>query len=367
MIEKSKIFCGAKTWLEGPAVEQFRRVMTLPGIVQGAAFPDLHPGRGVPVGAAFLSENIIYPALIGNDIGCGMTLFATGVTERKFKKDKLFRRLGNEPENALKTASSRILESMTQTVEDPENMLGTLGHGNHFAEFLAVDKVIDREKCDALNINKNDVLLLIHSGSRCYGEMLWRAIAAVHGDKGLPFDSPDGKSYLEDHAELIQWASFNRRLIGSALGEMAACGLSEILNATHNSITPLGKNCFIHRKGASNVESGTPVIVAGSRGSSSYLVSPRGDGAENLHSIAHGAGRKWNRQSTRDRVRAKYDDIQQLLKTKAGSAVICPDKDLLYEEAPEAYKDVNTVIADLQTFELADVLAELRPLVNIKP
>lgn len=367
MIGKSKIFCGQKTWLEGPAVEQFKRVMTFPGIVQGAAFPDLHPGRGVPVGAAFLAENIIYPALIGNDIGCGMTLFATKVNERKFKKDKLFRRLGSDPEKALKAAAGRILEAMTQTVDDPENMLGTLGHGNHFAEFLAVDKVIDREKCEALNINKNDVLLLIHAGSRCYGEMLWRAVAAIHGDKGLAVDSPAGESYLKDHAALIEWASFNRRLIGSALGEMTACELTEILNATHNSITPWGKNCFIHRKGASNVESGTPVIVAGSRGTCSYLVSPCGDGEENIYSVAHGAGRKWNRQSTRDRVRAKYDDIQQLLKTKAGSAVICPDKDLLYEEAPEAYKDVSTVIADLQSFNLANVLAELRPIVNIKP
>ena len=76
---------------------------------------------------------------------------------------------------------------MTERVADPENMLGTLGHGNHFAEFLAVEKVIDEEKCGALNIKKSDVLLLIHAGSRCYGEMLWREVAAKHGDKGLEF------------------------------------------------------------------------------------------------------------------------------------------------------------------------------------
>ena len=99
----SNIYCGQKTWLEGPAVEQFKRVMEFPGIIQGAAFPDLHPGRGVPVGAAFLSEKVIYPALIGNDIGCGMTLFATGIKEHKFKKDKLFRRLGSEVETSLQS------------------------------------------------------------------------------------------------------------------------------------------------------------------------------------------------------------------------------------------------------------------------
>ena len=94
MTDGSTIFCGRKTWLEGPAVEQFERVLTFPGILRGAAFPDLHPGRGVPVGAAFLAREVIYPALIGNDIGCGMTLFSLGCTEHKFKKDKLFRRLG---------------------------------------------------------------------------------------------------------------------------------------------------------------------------------------------------------------------------------------------------------------------------------
>ena len=139
----SNIYCGKKTWLEGPAVEQFKRVITFPGIIQGAAFPDLHPGRGVPVGAAFLSEKVIYPALIGNDIGCGMTLFATGIKEYKFKKDKLFRRLGSEVETSLQSGALELLNSMTERVADPENMLGTLGHGNHFAEFLAVEKVID--------------------------------------------------------------------------------------------------------------------------------------------------------------------------------------------------------------------------------
>ena len=367
MDKKSNIYCGRKTWLEGPAVEQFKRVMEFSGIIQGAAFPDLHPGRGVPVGAAFLSEKIIYPALIGNDIGCGMTLFATGIKEHKFKKDKLLRKLGSEVEDTLKAAAQKMLADENGTVADPENMLGTLGHGNHFAEFLAVEKVIDEEKCEALNIRKKDVLLLIHSGSRCYGEMLWRDIAAVHGDNGLKFDSPDGAGYLARHAELIRWASFNRRLVGKALGSMAACDLTELLNATHNSITPLGEHSFIHRKGASSTESGEPVVVAGSRGTFSYLVLPQGDGIENIHSIAHGAGRKWNRQSTRDRVRAKHDDMQQLLKTKLGSTVICPNKDLLYEEAPEAYKDVGTVINDLQSFGLASVLAELRPIINIKP
>ena len=367
MDNRSHIYCGKKTWLEGPAIEQFNRVMDLPGILRGAAFPDLHPGRGVPVGAAFLSQELIYPVLIGNDIGCGMTLFATGVSLHKFKKDKLLRRLGSAPEENLQNAARNILAETGESAADPDSMLGTLGHGNHFAEFLSVEKIEDTENCEKLGIRKNDVLLLIHSGSRAYGEAVWRDFAAKHGDKGIEAESKDGAAYLTRHAELIDWASFNRRLIARALAGMATCGLTELLNATHNSILPVGEGKFIHRKGASAVESGKPVIVAGSRGTYTYLVSPLGDGEENIHSLAHGAGRKWNRQSTRDRVRAKHDDMKSLLKTKLGTDVVCPDKTLLYEEAPEAYKDISVVISDLKEFKLASVLAELRPVVNIKP
>ena len=364
---ESMIYCGQKTWLEGNAVEQFNRVLSFEGIVRGAAFPDLHPGRGVPIGAAFLSQELIYPALIGNDIGCGMTLFDTGIPARKLKVDKLMRKLGDAPEAVIQQLAQECLPEMEGTVEDTLGMLGTLGHGNHFAEILSVEKVLEVEAWEKLGLPKANALLLIHSGSRAYGEVLWRDFAAKHGDDGVPATSEDGAAYMERHAQLIQWASFNRRLVARAFAHLLGCELREILNATHNSITPLGEGMFIHRKGASTVETGKPVVVAGSRGSFSYLVAPTGDLEAHLFSLAHGAGRKWNRQSTAARVREKHSDMQSLLQTKLGTKVICPDKELLYEEAPEAYKDIDAIIADLTAFELAKPMARLKPIVNIKP
>ena len=364
---ESMIYCGQKTWLEGNAVEQFNRVLSFEGIVRGAAFPDLHPGRGVPIGAAFLSRELIYPALIGNDIGCGMTLFDTGIPARKLKVDKLMRKLGDAPEAVIQQLAQECLPEMDSAVEDTLGMLGTLGHGNHFAEVLSVEKVLEAEAWEKLSIHKENALLLIHSGSRAYGEALWREFAAKHGDDGVTATSEDGAAYMERHAQLIQWASFNRRLVARAFARLLGCELREILNATHNSITPYGDDMFIHRKGASAVRAGKPVVVAGSRGSFSYLVAPTGDLEAHLFSLAHGAGRKWNRQSTAARVREKHSDMQSLLQTKLGTKVICPDKELLYEEAPEAYKDIEEIIADLAAFELAKPLARLKPVVNIKP
>ena len=363
----SHIYCSQKTWLEGPAVEQFNRVLGFEGILKGVAFPDLHPGRGVPIGAAFLSENVIYPALIGNDIGCGMTLFDTGISARKLKVDKLLRKLGNEPESIIQQLALGCLSEMEGTVEDSLGMLGTLGHGNHFAEILELETVLDAEACGGLSVPKGNALLLIHSGSRAYGEALWREFAAKHGEDGVSVASEDGAAYLAAHARLIDWASFNRRLVAHAFARLMGNELRELLNATHNSITPVGEEHYIHRKGASALEEGMPVVVAGSRGTHSYLVMPAGNLEEHLYSLAHGAGRKWNRQSTKARVREKHDDVSSLLQTKLGTKVLCPNKDLLYEEAPEAYKDIEDIIGDLKLFNLAGPVARLKPIVNIKP
>ena len=367
MTSDSHIYCSQKTWLEGTAVEQFNRVLDFDGILKGAGFPDLHPGRGVPVGAAFLSEGVIYPALIGNDIGCGMTLFDTGIPARKLKTDKLLRKLGDNPEGVIQQLSLECLPEMDGEMDDSLDMLGTLGHGNHFAEILELEALLDADACCELSIPKGNALLLIHSGSRAYGEALWRDFAAKHGDKGVSATSDDGAAYLERHSQLIRWASFNRRLVAKAFSKLLSCELTEILDSTHNSITPFGDGQFIHRKGASAVEVGKPVVVAGSRGTFSYLVKPVGNLEEHLFSLAHGAGRKWNRQSTAARVREKHSDMQSLLQTKQGTKVVCPSKELLYEEAPEAYKNIENIIDDLKSFGLATPFAQLKPIVNIKP
>jgi release factor H-coupled RctB family protein len=46
--------------------------------------------------------------------------------------------------------------------------------------------------------------------------------------------------------------------------------------------------------------------------------------------------------------------------------VICEDKALLYEEAPQAYKNITTVIDDLVAMGLIEVIAVLKPLVTYK-
>ena len=364
--EKFRIYSTPENWLEGDAVAQFKQVAAWDGIIAGAGFPDLHPGRGIPVGAAFVSCNIIYPALIGSDIGCGMTLAISDLPLRKWKPERIFRALGDDPETRLHQTSLHILDDMPESVEDPAGMLGTLGHGNHFAEFMAVENIEDEELAAQVGLERDKICLLVHSGSRNYGDRLWREFAAEHAHNGVKADSAAGCDYLSGHDRLLAWAKFNRDLIVQAFGNICSCNFTTVCESVHNSITPLADGKFLHRKGAAAADTGQPVLIAGSRGSYSYLVMPQGNVDDYCRSLAHGAGRKWNRLSTRVRMRGKYS-VQELQKTRLGSRVLCPDKDLLFEEAPEAYKNIERIIRDLQEFDLVKVIARFCPKLNCKP
>ena len=110
---------------------------------------------------------------------------------------------------------------------------------------------------------------------------------------------------------------------------------------------------------------GEAVVIPGSRGSLSYLVKPLGDGESRAWSLAHGAGRKWARSEARQRMRERFG-MHQLTQTPLGGRVICAERDLLYEEAPAAYKNIEDVVQELVDAGLASVVATFRPLLTYK-
>ena len=63
--------------LKAKAIQQLETTAQLPDMAFVAGMPDLHPGRGYPIGAAFFFLLIVLPCFSRNDIGCGMTLFQT--------------------------------------------------------------------------------------------------------------------------------------------------------------------------------------------------------------------------------------------------------------------------------------------------
>ncbi len=61
-----RLFFPDKFWVEGAAPVQLQNSTMLEGMAIAAGFPDLHPGKGIPVGVAFLNRDKVLPHLVGN-------------------------------------------------------------------------------------------------------------------------------------------------------------------------------------------------------------------------------------------------------------------------------------------------------------
>ena len=362
----TRLIASSQNWIEGEAVRQLCATARLPGVNLAVGLPDLHPGKGGPVGAAFVTSDVIYPYLIGGDIGCGMALFSTGLLRRKAKLDR-WSELRFDLEHPWEGDARERLASeglcTTQFVES----FGTLGGGNHFAELQAVEKIEDKTAFDSLGLAKDELVELVHSGSRGLGQSVLETYVEAHGAKGVDASSETALSYLLLHDHAVSWAKASRATLADRFVSALGGKSSRVLDAGHNSITGRnvdGKTAWVHRKGAAPSDQG-PLVIPGSRGTLSYLVQPIGDGASHGWSLAHGAGRKWTRSETRLRVRERFHR-DELVQTGLGGRVICEERDLLYEEAPMAYKNIEVVIGDLVEAGLVSVIATLRPLLTYK-
>ena len=88
-----RVLASPKNWIDGAAAQQLERTAALPGMRLAVGLPDLHPGRSSPIGAAFLVEDCLYPALVGNDIGRGIGLWRTTLDGRRPRHEAWARKL----------------------------------------------------------------------------------------------------------------------------------------------------------------------------------------------------------------------------------------------------------------------------------
>lgn len=361
-----KIIASEKNWLEGWSIEQIKQTATLAGMKLAVGMPDLHPGKGHPIGAAFISEGIFYPYLVGNDIGCGMALWQTDIPQRKVKLDRFVNKI-QDLDSSWEGDLEEWLNNYHLQSDEFDSSLGTIGGGNHFAELQALEKIVNEEKFADFGLNSKNLVLLVHSGSRGKGEAILRKHTNQYGVKGLSAESEDGQKYLTEHNQALQWASANRALIAHRFLSCLGTTGELFIDVNHNTVTPVTYNnadCWLHRKGASPSNQGI-IMIPGSRGTYSYLVEPIGEQQENAYSLAHGAGRKWKRSEAKGHLSARYK-VEDLNKTALGSRVICEDKNLIYEEAPQAYKNIDVVIQDMVDEGLIQVIAIYRPVITYK-
>ena len=288
----------------------------------------------------------------------------------------------------------------TRAVERGLHQVGSLGSGNHFLEVQAVDRICDPDTAAAFGLHTGQVCVMIHCGSRGLGHQVcsdhvrtmdqalhrYRISVPDRQLAGTPVDSPPGRAYLGAMAAAANYGRANRQLLSEsarrAFATAAGVGLELVYDISHNmakiethQVDGATRRLCVHRKGATRAlppgdpslpddlaGAGQPVLIPGTMGTASYLLVGL-PGNDAFHSACHGAGRVWSRHHALRMVRGERlrDELEA-----QGIAVRPSSWRGLAEEAPEAYKDVDAVVAATEGAGLARLVARLVPLGVVK-
>ena len=449
-----KIFASEKLlkkMKEDNCVQQGVNMSYMPGIQKHSIMmSDAHLGYGFPVGgvAGFDTEcGCISPGGIGFDINCGVRLLASNLDKNevypKIKEliNELFslvpsgvgseskvRLSDDEYDEVLNTGLKWALKKGYATKEDldkcEENgcmktanaskvtpkarkrgrrQLGTLGAGNHFLEVQYVDKIFDKDVAKKFGLKENQIVVMIHSGSRGLGHQTcgdylrriedeFSEIINELPDKDLayaPTDSKLSKDYLGAMSAAANYAWCNRQLMSFSTRKafntvFKNSELKLVYDVAHNiakveeyEIDGEKKKLYVHRKGATRAfgpghkeipkeyrDVGQPILIPGSMGTSSWVLCGTNKAMnETFSSTPHGAGRNMsrheaNRKFTSEGVNKDLEKNKIYIKAASKRGIT--------EEAPGAYKDVDEVIEVADKVGIGKKVARLVPIGVVK-
>ncbi|MEX2426330.1 MAG: RtcB family protein [Thermomicrobiaceae bacterium] len=301
---------------------------------------------------------------------------------------------GADPSTVSKTAKQRQIQQV-----------GTLGSGNHYVEVQYVDEIYDQEAAEAYGLQPGQLTIMLHTGSRALGhqigtdylktlEQASKKYKIPIRERELvcaPINSPEGKTYYSAVMAGANIAFANRQVLTHLIRE----GFEDALGVGHDDIETLYeighntvkfeehevdgqlKNLLVHRKGATRAfgpgrleippryrHVGQPVLVGGTMGTSSYILRGTDFGMdETFGSALHGAGRAMSRRAAKKQYPAK--DVVNRMR-QLGITVRAHGKHAISEEAPGAYKDIESVIDVMHGSGVVQKIARVKPLVCLK-
>lgn len=297
-------------------------------------------------------------------------------------------------------------EAVSRRAKDRgRDQVGSLGSGNHFIEAQRVAEIFDKETAETFGLFQDQVVVMIHTGSRGLGHQVctdylkefiplmlnkYKIKVPDREFACVPFNSPEGQRYFSAMAAAANYAWANRQMIahfvrkawGKTLGRRQS-SLSVLYDVAHNIIKKEkyavdGKetDLAVHRKGATRAfppghpeipekyrSAGQPVLLPGSMGTASYILAGMETGREAFFSTAHGAGRVMSRHAAMRQISGQ--EVIKSLQSK-GILVKCRSVRGIAEEAPLAYKNIDSVVEVVHNAGLSRKVAKLVPLAVIK-
>lgn len=369
--------------IEAEALAQFHSAMEMDFAVAGALMPDAHSGYTLPIGAVVAAKDVVVPAWVGYDIGCGMCAVPLlGITpdELRAHASSIFGNIYRDvptgfahhskavmmPGNLLDLPRTDVIAE--QIAKGAMKQLGTLGSGNHFVEIGA-----DEDE---------QAWIIIHSGSRNLGHKTatyYMKLASGDGkarEAHLPLSvySEEGIGYINDMNFCLAFALENRRrILDAVIGSICHAtkkpvegNWSHLINRNHNHaelrlINHSGPTrdmieVWIHRKGATHAEDGMMGVVPGNMRDGSFIVRGKGS-PTSLFSSSHGAGRVLGRKKAQATLNVdEFKTTMEGITAKVGESTL--------DESPFAYKDIFQVMKEQSG--LVEVVAHVKPIINIK-
>jgi len=280
---------------------------------------------------------------------------------------------------------------------------GTLGAGNHFLEVQRVEKIIDERTAKAFGIqHENQVVVMLHCGSRGFGHQVCddyiRVMLNASRKYGIklpdqelccaPLNSQEANDYFGAMYSAVNYAFCNRQVMTHWIRETFedvfkrsadSLGMKVVYDVCHNiakieehELNGRKMKLCVHRKGATRAFPagreeippiyrgvGQPVLIPGSMGSASYVLVGVEGGKECFYSTCHGAGRMMSRHEAIRRY--KGSEVKQSLESK-GVQVRATEMELISEEAPGAYKNIDEVVNSVELAGISKIVAKLAPL-----
>ncbi|MEM2935314.1 MAG: RtcB family protein, partial [Candidatus Thermoplasmatota archaeon] len=284
--------------------------------------------------------------------------------------------------------------------------VGSLGAGNHFLEIQRVEEIFDENAAKVYGIEKNQIVVMIHTGSRGCGHqictdylhVLEQAVKKYRielPDRQLacaPLKSKEGEQYFRGMACAANFAWANRQMIVHWVRQSFEkifrqdaenMGMKIVYDVCHNiakieehEVDGKKMKVCVHRKGATRSfgpdsidipvkyrSIGQPVLIPGDMGSESYLLKGTKKAEETFGSTCHGAGRVMSREEAKRRWRGS--EIARMLEEK-GIYAHPASMVVMAEESPDAYKDVSMVVNATHGAGLSLKVARMVPLGVVK-
>jgi tRNA-splicing ligase RtcB len=364
--------------IETGAKDQMYTAMRLPVTVAGALMPDAHYGYGLPIGGVLATDQAVIPYAVGVDIGCRMCLSVYDLAPELADTDRerlasllqantsFGRQSPDVPweDPVLEREEFRLLPPARRLWDKAREQIGSSGGGNHFVEF-GIAEITDPDNEFGVPVGRY-LALLSHSGSRGLGAGLAQhytqvAMRMTRLPKQaahlawLPLDTQEGHEYWAAMTLAGDYASachdhIHRRMARS-LGQNPLFRVENHHNFAWKQILADGREVIVHRKGATPAGRGELGVIPGSMTAPGYIVRGKGHPAA-LASASHGAGRQMSRSQAKQEI-----DRNKLNQILAAEGVTLLGGGL--DEAPPAYKDIETVMAEQR--ELVDVVGKFYP------